>query len=429
MPLLDPPMPHARILIWLALPCAALLLVTAQARAQIGPSVQVFTSATTGQTRIMPLERLPFAVTVSANAGYDTNVGTSSGSEHDSFYSSAGIRLTYGFGTERTRASMSWGAGVTYYANGPDSGFEYYTPDSSLNVSITHEVSERLSLSGGIFARYSDEPDFFTGVGENRRTGNYFYTADWISASYRWLERFSTVTTYSIGVLNYEDDALGSALDRIDHGISQQFRFMLLPLTTLIADYRFSFADYTADGRDAHSQYFLLGASQTLGPRLQGSMFAGAQLRSSELEEGDSFGPYVSGSLSFVVGEKTALSWTAQYSTEESNIVGAVSRKSFSSGLVLSYGITPRISSSLSAYYRHDENTLPEVFFFAPGQGIFSIRPTFTEEALDFGLSFSYGITPRINATAGVHYTEVWSEFSSRPYSRARCSAGVSYSF
>jgi hypothetical protein len=422
-------MPHARIPIWLALPCAALLLVTAQARAQSGPAVQVFTSATTGQTRIMPLERLPFAVTVSASAGYDTNVGTSSGTQLDSFFSSASVRLTYGFGTERTRASMSWGAGITYYANDAGSSFDYYSPDSSLQVNFTHEVSERLSLSGGVFAKYGMEPDFFTGVGENRRTGNFFYTSDSIAASYRWYERFSTVTSYSIGILSYEDDDLGSALNRYDHSISQQFRFMLLPMTTVIGDYRVSFVDYASDGRDAHSQFFLLGASQTLGPRLQGSFFAGAQLRSSELENAESFGPYVSGSLSFVVGEKTALSWSAQYSTEESNIIQATGRKSFSTGLQLSYGLTPRISSSLSAYYRHDENTLPEVFFFVPGRGIFSIRPTFAEESVDIGMNLSYGITPRLSASAGVHYTEVWSEFSTRPYSRARYSGGISYSF
>src|SRR3712207_5366855 len=217
-------------------------------------------------------------------------------------------------------------------------------------MGVTHEVSERLSLSSGIYIRYGIEPDFFSEVGENRRSGNYFYTADSIAASYRWLERFSTVTSYSIGVLKYEDEGHAEFLNRYDHGFSQQFRFMFLPMTTLIADYRFSMTNYETDGRDSFSHFFLAGVSQTLGPRLQGSLFAGAQLRSSDQEREDSFSPYVSGSLSFAVGEKTSLTWTAQYSTQEAYVVEATGRTSFSTGLQLSYGITPRIGSSLSAY-------------------------------------------------------------------------------
>ncbi|HEX8679032.1 MAG TPA: outer membrane beta-barrel protein, partial [Chthoniobacterales bacterium] len=254
-------------------------------------------------------------------------------------------------------------------------------------------------------------------------------TADSIAASYTWLERFSTVSSYAIGVLNYDDDTRAQALNRFEHNFSQQFRFLLLPMTTLIGDYRVGIADYETGGRDAFSQFFLAGVSQTIGPRLQGSLFAGAQLRSSDLEEEASFSPYASASLGFVAGEKTHLTWSAQYSTEESNVIESSGRTSFSTGLQLSYGITPRIGSSISAYYRHDENTLPDAIGFDPDQGFFIITRTFAEDALDLSLNFSYSITPRLSAGAGMHYTEVWSDFSTRPYTRARYSGGLTYSF
>jgi hypothetical protein len=420
-------MSHQRIRSWIVSVCAAWLCASAPLFAQSGPTVQVFTSASSGQTRVMPLERLPFSVTVSANAGYDTNVATSSNNA-GAFFSSASLGLSYGFGTERTRASLSWGTSVTYYDDGNNADFNF-DPNTSLQLGLTHAVSERLNLSSGIFVHYGIEPDFFSGVGENRRTGNYFYTADSFAASYQWLERFSTVTSYSIGVLKYEDEARAAFLDRYEHGLSQQFRFMLLPMTTVIADYRIGLVDYETDGRDSFSQYFLGGVSQTLGPRLQGSLFAGAQLRSSDQESENSFAPYVSGSVSFTAGEKTFLTWTAQYSTQESDVVGATSRTSFSTGLQLSYGITPRIGSSVSAFYRHDENTLPEVLAFAPDRGFFLITPSFAEDALDLSLNLSYSITARLSAGAGVQYTEVWSEFTTRPYTRARYSGGITYSF
>ena len=425
---MDSPMWRRRILSWLVLPCAAWLSSSAPASAQSGPEVQVFTNSSSSQTRIMPIERLPFAVTVSVNAGYDTNVGTTSAKDDGSFYSSANLGLSYGFGTERTRATLSWGTGVTYYSDGDNGRFDY-DPNTSLQLSVSHLVSERLSLSSSIYVRYGIEPDFFADVGENRRSGNFLLTSDSISAAYQWLERFSTVTTYSLGALLYEDEFRARFLDRFDHGISQQFRFLLLPMTTLIADYRLGIVDYETEGRDSLSQFFLVGASQTIGPRLQGSAYAGVQVRSSDQEREDSVSPYVSGSLNFVAGEKTNVSWTAQYSTEEANIVEATSRKSFSTGLQLSYGITPRIGSSVSAYYRHDELTLPALLAFNPERGIFFITPTFAEDSLDFSLNVSYSITPRLSAAAGVHYTEVWSEFSARPYARARYFGSVTYSF
>src|SRR5437588_2162817 len=179
MPLLNPPMLRASIPKLLASVALALLLAS-QAKAQNdGPAVQVFSSSSTSGSAqvLMPLERLPIGVSVSVSAGYDTNVGTAAANEHGSFYSSASLALTYSFGSERTRVNINWGTGITYYDNGSGAGFNDYQPDTSLNMSISHQVSERLTLSSGIYAHFGIEPDFSSGATENRRSGNYFYTS------------------------------------------------------------------------------------------------------------------------------------------------------------------------------------------------------------------------------------------------------------
>ncbi|MDQ6626495.1 MAG: transporter, partial [Verrucomicrobiota bacterium] len=252
-------------------------------RAQDGPAVQIVTAGSPGSgggPAFMPLERLPVGISLSTSVGYDTNVGTSSGNERPSFYSSAGVNVSYSFGTERTRASFNWAVGTSYYSDGVNGSFGHYEPDSSLNTTISHLVSERLSLSASIHAKYSQEPDFAAALGENRRSGNYFSTSDSISASYQWLERFSTVTSYSIGIISYEDEPLSTALNRYDHSISQQFRFLLLPLTTVFGQYGFSTALYDSGNRNSYSHVFSVGIDQTLGPRLHGSLSAGGQLYS-----------------------------------------------------------------------------------------------------------------------------------------------------
>ncbi len=433
MRLLDSPMSPECILKSLAaFGGAFLLLLAGEVRAQTGPTVQVFTSgnASGGGATFMPLERLPVAVSVSVSSGFDTNVGTSAGGKQSSFYTAASIGLTYSFGSERTRATVSWGTGLSYYANGAGGGFNEYQPDTSLNLSLSHLVSERLTLNSGIYAHYGIEPDFFTAAGENRRSGNYFYTADSLTASYQWLERVSTVTSYSIGVLMYTDEPLSTLLNRYDHGFSQQLRVLVLPTTTVFGQYGFSLATYDVGDRNSYSNTFSLGFSQTVGPRTQFSFSGGAQLYSSDLDNSEVFGPYMTTSLSFVVGEKTNLNWSAQYSTQEANIVSASSRKSFGTGLQLNYAITPRIGSNLSVYYSHSENQGQELLFFDPERFVvFAKRPVFSEDSFDFGLSLTYSITPRLTANAGAHYTEVSSDLATRPYARARFSGGLGYSF
>ncbi|MFL6414428.1 MAG: outer membrane beta-barrel protein [Bryobacteraceae bacterium] len=424
-------MSHGCILKSLAAISGLTLLFVAQICADDGPTVQVFSSANPGVGPVfMPFEKFPVGVSLSLNAGYDTNVGTASVNEHPSFFSSASLGLNYSFGTERTRVGLSWGTSLTYYSNGVSNGFGNYDPDTSLHMSISHIVSDRLNLTAGIYAHYGVEPDFYIGTVNTHRSGYYFVSSDSISASYQWLERFSTVTSYSFSVTKYADEPYSSELDRLDQGISQQFRFLLLPMTTVVGTYGFSLGSYDVGQRNTYSQVVTLGVDQTIGPRTQGSLNVGAQYYSSDIEKSANIAPYVAGNFSFIVGEKTSLNWSAQYSTEQSNIPGASSQQGFSTGLHLSYAITPRITSSLSTYYSHSNYKGQKVFLIDFTRLIIiPEQPTFTEDSLDFGISLSYAITPRLSANADAHYSEVSSNTRDRPYSRARLSGGISFSF
>ncbi len=384
-----------------------------------GPAVQVFTASGSGETQVVALERLPVKVTVSVNAGYDTNVGTSDIAQQNSFYSSASLSLSYPFGTERTRGNISTSASVTYYDNGEDGGFQY-DPNLGLQFSLAHDISPRLTLNSAVYLRYGIEPDFALGLGENRRSGNYFTTADSLSASYAWYERFSTVTTYTLNVVRYDDDAVGQFLNRWDHGFAQQFRFLLLPVTTIVGDYRLSVSQYQGDGQDSFAQFFLIGIDHTIGPHLQGSIRGGAELRSSDQSE-DTFTPYGEASLSYAIGERTSVSWNARYSKADSNSIFASSRTSFSTGLQMRFGLTPRISGTLAAYYNNDQNEGRKISFFQ--------FPSFTEQSFDIGGDLTYAISPRWSASAGSHYTQVSSDFNGRDYGRARYYGGLNYSF
>jgi len=373
----------------------------------------------------MPLEHLPLDVQVSVIAGYDTNVDTTSHGQGSAF-STATVNLNYSFGTERTRVSLSTNANISYY----ETGFDYTIPFLALNLGVSHGVSERMSLNGSVSAHYGSEPDFSQDGGQNRKVGNYFTMSDSLSVSYNVLERLSSVTTYAFAMTQYENDQMASLLqnrlslveNHVEHTFSEQVSFAFLPFTSLTANYSLQLVNYDVPRRDSTTHSVLVGVSQTFGPHLSGVFHAGPEFRHSEQGQSDSINPHFDGSLNYVVSEKTSVSWTIQYSTEEPEVIGSTSQTTFRTGLGMTYALTPRISSSLNVTYLSDENNPSDLTILLG-------RSSFTEESVDFGLSLQYAINPRLSFTAGLHFTEVLSGVSARSYSRSSYNAGLSYSF
>lgn len=369
--------------------------------------------------------RIPVRVSVSLNTGYDENPDTTE-SQEGSVFTSAGISLNYEFGTSRTRATLSTGTGVTYY---PELDNNRYDPNLYFNLGITHQVNLRLSLNASFAVHYRAEPDFSSTLTVDRRSGNYFGTDDSISASYQWLPRFSTVTNYGIATVLYDDTstaAFGATEDRISHSFGQSFRFLYLPVTTITADYRLSFATYDGAERESTTQSFLVGFDHSINARLQGTLRGGVEFRNTDAEAyqtNDGFGPHAEASLSYVFGAKTSLSWSASYGTQEAYIAGSAASTTFRTGLQASYSITPRLSASLGGNYQHNENQTAEFF---PG---FSL--TFTEDLIDLNLALSYSINRHFSANIGMSHSEVESDLLlfQRSYSRNRYFGGLSLTF
>jgi hypothetical protein len=400
---------------------ALLALPTRAAHAQSGPTVEVFTSENSGggSEPFVPLWRLPVRVSVSLSAGYDENVSTTT-DQQGSLFTGASMGLNYEFGTSRTRASLSTGTGVTYY---PDVGGPQFDPDLNLTLTVSHQVNLRLTVNTVISAHYRAEPDFTTDLSLDRRAGNYFSSQDSFSAAYQWLPRFSTVTGYSLGMVYFENTSVASQ-NRVDHSFTESFHFLFLPVTTLAADYAVSFVTYDGSDRDSHTQTVSMGFDHSLSATLHGGIRAGAEFRSTDnpaFQSADGVNPYVSANLNYVVGGKTTLGWSANYGTQESYYANAAASLTFRTSLVANYALTPRIGTSISGTYQHNENQGPEFF---PGFSTSS-----TEDSVDLSLGLSYAISRYFSASASYSHTEVESDFGLRSYSRNRYSAGLTVNF
>src|ERR1041385_3886034 len=193
--------------------------------------------------------RSPFRVSVAVREGYDDNVYTTNENPIGSFFTNGNVVIGYKFGSARTRLDVEAHGGASYYYNRPFG--QDYDINTGLTLTISHQATPRLGLAGAAYLTYQSEPDFNTGFGINRRNGNYFYTNDKFSTSYQWTPRFSTVTSYTLGVINYEDSSIGAYEDRFEHTFGNEFRYLVLPTTTLVGEYRYEIIDFDTAARDS----------------------------------------------------------------------------------------------------------------------------------------------------------------------------------
>lgn len=362
--------------------------------------------------------RTPFRVSVGVREGYDDNVYTTHDNTVDSFFTNANALVEYKFGSPRTKMDLQAFGGISYYYNRPFG--RDYDVNAGVSLTISHQATPRLGLAAAMYLAYQSEPDFNTGIGLNRRSGNYFYTNDKFSTSYQWAPRFSTLSSYTLGVINYEDSAIGAFEDRVDHTFGNEFRFLLLPTTTLVGEYRYQITVYDTAPRDSMTHYLLAGLDHSFSPRFNVSLRGGAQIR-----EFDTFGertsPYGEATLNYALGERSSVSWNTRYGLDEPDVPGAASRTTFRTGLRANYAFTPRFSTNLSLYYQHDENDGS----VSPG----FIVPNFAEDVIDISLGLRYEINRTFAALAGYSHTEVFSDILFREYVRNRYYLGLNATF
>jgi hypothetical protein len=367
---------------------------------------------------------LPFHLSATLSEGFDDNVNTSpAGGEQSSWYTNAGADLLYAFGSPRLQLSLSTGGALTYFYK--RIGTQTYDIDLHGGFKLSLQVTPRLALSLDLHAAYLTEPNFGFGIGIFR-SGNYFYSDNTGTLTYLWAPRFSTATSYTVVVVNYDDAAVGMFQDQIQNTFGNEFRFLLTPTTTIVADYRFQMVSFPHDtARDSTTHFVLGGIDHTFSPRFNISLRGGEEFRSYQAA-GDKSGPYFEGTLNYAVGKRTTVSWTNSYGIEDSSIMVNAIRTTFRSGLQVSQQVTPKITATLNFNYELDENQAVTEQFFG---FTFTVSPAFTENDLSMGFNLRYAITPHLGIDLGYDRIQVISDMQLREYSRNRYHGGLNFTF
>ena len=78
------------------------------------------------------------------------------------------------------------------------------------------------------------------------------------------------VTSYTLGYVNYDDSAIGFFEDRYEHTFGNEFRFLLTPTTTLVANTASTLLiTIDANHQDSQSHFLPRRLRSQLQPALQ----------------------------------------------------------------------------------------------------------------------------------------------------------------
>lgn len=368
--------------------------------------------------------KLPFHVSIHVRGGYDDNVLSQPDSiRQGSAFVEPVLGINYIFGNTRTQVNLNSEIAFTqYFEDIPDASNDFHP---NLTVTASHKVSPRLTLSLQGYFTYQQQPDFTQNfIGVDRRSGNYFFSNDKLSASYVWTPRFSTVTSWTFVGISYDDAIVGAFQNRTENTFGNEFRFLLLPTTSVIAEYRLEFVGYetsTAQSRDSITNYFLAGLDHSFSPRLNLTVRGGVSLRQLDGTDTVQLDPYGQLSVNYIAGAHLTLAWNLNYSFQEPDVIGSSGRTSLQTGLTASYKITPRILSNLSVFYEHDENSGTQSFFF--------FTPSFAEDILSLALTARYTLNRNWGLELGYEFTEVTSDQAFRGYDKSRFYGGATFQF
>jgi Putative beta-barrel porin 2 len=357
---------------------------------------------------------LPFQVGIFTSVGYDDNIFLQHSGQRGSGITEAAVDLSSHIGNERTMFDLDLSPGFDYYWDRPGRSID---PNIRLTLSFLHRLNPRAYLAVSDFFTYTAQPNYQYGIGSPISVLDYVYDSTTVSFGYQWTPRFSTVTSYTGGLLYYENSGLGKLLDRLDNIFSEQFRFLVLPRITAVAEYRFEYVDYFFnDILNSYTNYALAGLDLIVSPRLTFTFRAGAEIRNYMQQiagiQNDLTGPFVESTLVYRYRPNSYLEWYNRYGIEESDI-GTGYRKTYRTGLQISHAFGERLNLLASAYYAHNQY----------------VEPSFEENVLNVNIGLTYRLRKSLTLSAGYTFDRDFSAITLRDYYRDRVYVGLLFTF
>jgi hypothetical protein len=243
--------------------------------------------------------------------------------------------------------------------------------------------------------------------------------------------------SYANDFYDYQDSGPGSysaLLDRDEHAIRVDPRYVLSPSTTVFAGYQFGYSDYLSsefiapglrgEDRDALSHTFYVGGEHQFTSQLAIEGRAGAKFRDYTKLDQDHTGPYVdiTGSYTYLPGSYIKLGVkydnnatdVAQLGTDPNDIT--LDQDTTTGYLSVTHRITALLTAGLLAQYQHS------VYNGGPTDGE-------ADDYLTLALNVAYKVHKNWTVEASYFLDNLWSDINGRDFNRNRVFAGARFTY
>jgi len=340
-------------------------------------------------------EESPFTFAFALREGYDDNLFTTETDRAESFYTNMAGGINYTAESSRLQLSGALNGGVTYYYTRPGNKVDY---TGALNLQGVYRLNQRFTINFSTNTAYLAQPDLTIAGGTNRQNGDYIYSSTTVAGAYQWSEKFSTDTKYNFTPFYYVENSLNDSQGRIEQTISQSFRWLLLPKTTGVLEYRANPVTYYSAPLDNFGQFFLLGFDQVFSSKFKVTARGGAELRffNTDNDNPEYFGPFAELNGLYEYQKNSSIGLNLRYGTEASGLNGAATRQTFRLGFNVIQGITPKLSFTAGMNY---QNNFYDEFDKQ------TLSPAFYENIIEFALGANFKITKELVLQGGYTYT------------------------
>ena len=138
------------------------------------------------------------------------------------------------------------------------------------------------------------------------------------------VRRLSTVSRYTVTGIDYDGQLESVGEDRFTQTFSQEVRYVLDRLTSLVGEYRRANTDYDIVNLDYDANYLLAGVDHKFSDNVTGTLRLGGENRDYDSNDDDGWNPYAEASLRYNLSDRTNLVWFTRYGYEDSEVLSSI---------------------------------------------------------------------------------------------------------
>ncbi|MCS7063801.1 MAG: outer membrane beta-barrel protein [Methylacidiphilales bacterium] len=362
-------------------------------------------------------QKRPFTVTALIRGEYDDNINTSNSNEQSSWKLIGEPSIIYNKKDDNTSYAARYTLSAAYYFDRP--GNKDVDLSHEIYGRIKHQFSDRVGIDVRDRLRITQEPAILDAPGSVfiRTNNDYIFNAFDADLMIQWTPKFGTISGYGNDVWDYEDKGISRFEDRMVHKGKHEFRFLVVPTTTLVVGGLIGYHDYWNVRRDFVNYTGMAGVDHDLTRQATIGLRAG--ITHTDFIDGGSYNsPYGQVLLNIETGANSSINASYSHTIASTSLNTYYAREADTFTLGGRYQWTPKFSTRVQGMATFGEHKRQFVL------GL----PTITkirENIYGVDVGMNYEVNKNLELEAGYIYTTVDSNIQFNEYDRNRVYFGV----